>query len=130
MGAENDRELVELLLNDVPDIPFPNQYLQIARTAFQEMGFSIIEADEAFRPIKFWDVGALVWFARIIKWEFPGFSVRECLGNLYHAQEILEQEGVIQGKTHRFLLVAKKSVTEKIGVHLYDAQKDEPPIVL
>lgn len=108
VGTENDRELVELLLNDVPDIPFPNQYLQIAQTAFQEMGFSIIEADEAFRPIKFWDVGALVWFARIIKWEFPGFSVKECLGNLYHAQEILEQEGVIQGKTHRFLLVAKK----------------------
>lgn len=112
VGAENDRELVELLLNDVPDIAFPNQHLKIAQTAFEELGFSVIVADEAFRPIRFWDVGALVWFARIIEWEFPDFNVRDCLENLYHAQEILEQKGVIEGKIHRFLLVAKKSEGE------------------
>ena len=108
VGAENDRELVELLLNEMPEIPFPNQYLRIAQTAFEDAGFSIIKAEEAFRPIKFWDVGALVWFAHIIEWEFPNFNVRDCLENLYHAQEILEQKGVIEGTTHRFLLVAKK----------------------
>ncbi len=57
---------------------------------------------------KFWDVGALVWFARIIQWEFPGFSVTDCLPNLYHAQEILEKNGVIEGRIHRFLLVVQK----------------------
>ncbi len=108
VGAENDRELVELLLNDLPDIPFPDQYLKIARAAFEKEGFMVMQAEEAFRPIKFWDVGALVWFARIIEWEFPGFHVKDCLENLYHAQEVLEQEGVIEGKIHRFLLVVKK----------------------
>ena len=108
VGAENDRELVKLLLNEMPEMPFPNQYLRIAQTAFEDAGFSIIKAEEAFRPIKFWDVGALVWFAHIIEWEFPNFCVRDCLENLYHAQEILEQKGVIEGTTHRFLLVAKK----------------------
>ena len=53
-------------------------------------------------------VGALVWFARIIEWEFPNFHVKDCLENLYHAQEILERNGVIEGKIHRFLLVAQK----------------------
>lgn len=110
VGAENDRELVELLLNDVPDLPFPDQYLKTARTAFEELGFAVTEADEAFRPIRFWDVGALVWFARIIVWEFPGFNVKDCMENLYHAQEILEQTGVIEGRIHRFLLVAEKPV--------------------
>lgn len=108
VGAENDRELVELLLNDMPDLPFPNQYLKIARMAFEDSGFTVVEAEEAFRPIRFWDVGALVWFARIIEWEFPGFEVKSCLQNLYHAQEIMEQEGVIEGKIHRFLLTVKK----------------------
>lgn len=108
VGAENDRELVELLLNDVPDLPFPDQYLKIARAAFEEAGFLIMQAEEAFRPIKFWDVGALVWFARIIEWEFPGFNVKDCLENLYHALELLEREGVIEGKIHRFLLTVKK----------------------
>lgn len=109
VGAENDRELVALLLNEIPDFPFPNQYLRIAQTAFEAAGFSIIEAEEAFRSIKFWDVGALVWFARIIEWEFPDFNVKDCLENLYHAQEILERKGVIEGRTHRFLLVAEKA---------------------
>lgn len=109
VGAENDRELVALLLHEVPDLPFPKQYLKIARTAFEETDFSVIRAEEAFRPIKFWDVGALVWFARIIEWEFPGFQVRECLDNLYHAQEMLEQNGVIEGRIHRFLLVVSKN---------------------
>jgi DNA mismatch repair protein MutS2 len=36
-------------------------------------------------------VGALVWFARIIEWEFPGFSVESCLERLYEAQRILEE---------------------------------------
>lgn len=111
VGAENDRDLVRLLLKDMPALPFPKQYLRIARAAFEEAGFSVIQAQEAFRPIKFWDVGALVWFARIIEWEFPGFSVRACLENLYRAQETLEREGVIEGRTHRFLLVARKKVT-------------------
>ena len=106
-----DREaLLKLWLNDVPDLPFPDQYLKIARTAFEELGFVVTEADEAFRPIRFWDVGALVWFARIIVWEFPGFNVKDCMENLYHAQEILEQTGVIEGRIHRFLLVAEKPV--------------------
>ncbi len=110
VGAENDRELVELLLNDVPKLPFPDQYLKIAQAAFEDAGFEAEEAQEAFRPIKFWDVGALVWFARIIEWEFPGFSVSDCLENLYHAQEILEEKGVIEGSIHRFLLAARKTL--------------------
>lgn len=108
VGAENDRELVELLLNDVPALPFPNQYLKIVRAAFEGAGISTIEAEEAFRPIKFWDVGALVWFARIIEWEFPGFQVKDCLENLWQAQKVLEEKEVIEGKIHRFLLVGKK----------------------
>ena len=108
VGAENDRELVRLLLKNEPELPFPRQYLRIARADFEDRGFVILKADEAFLPIRFWDVGALVWFARIIEWEFPDFNVRDCLENLYHAQQILERDGVIEGRSHRFLLVAQK----------------------
>lgn len=108
VGAENDRELVELLLNEVPPLPFPNQYLKTIQKSFEEVGFTTLQAEEAYGPICFRNVGALVWFARIIEWEFPGFNVRDCRDNLYRAQEILEQKGVIEGRTHRFLLVVKK----------------------
>lgn len=107
VGAENDRELVELLLGKTA-LPFPEQYLEKARKRFCEAGFDILEAQECFRPIKFLDVGALVWFARIIEWEFPGFSVDACREKLLEAHRILEQNGCIEGRIHRYLLAAAK----------------------
>ena len=107
VGAENDRELVELLCGKT-ELPFPEQYLHIAEWQFREAGFAVLEAEECFRPIRFFDVGALVWFARIIQWEFPGFSVDTHLEGLKKAQEILEKEGCVQGRIHRFLLAARK----------------------
>lgn len=108
VGAENDRDLVQMLLPDPTAPPFPEQYLNTASEKFRKAGFSLLEADEAFRPIRFWDVGALVWFAHILEWEFPGFSVMNSLDQLLHLQAVLEKEGVIEGRIHRFLLVARK----------------------
>lgn len=107
VGAENDRELVQLLCGET-ELPFPEQYLHRASRKFRDAGFEILDAQECFRPIKFFDVGALVWFARIIEWEFPNFSVDSCLDRLLNAQNILEQNGCIEGRIHRFLLVAQK----------------------
>ena len=107
VGTENDRELVELLCGETK-LPFPEQYLDLTEVKFQKAGFSILRGEEAFRPIRFYDVGALVWFARIIQWEFPGFSVETHLENLLKAQAILEEKGSIDGSIHRFLLVARK----------------------
>ena len=107
VGAENDRELVNLLCGET-EIPFPEQYLSITSKKFKDAGFIILRQEECFRPIRFFDVGALVWFARIIPWEFSDFSVDTHLENLLNAQQILEEHGSIDGKIHRFLLVAQK----------------------
>lgn len=107
VGAQNERGLVELVLPGLKP-PFPDLTLDNTKRSFEKEGFEIIEGQEAFRPIKFYDVGALVWFARIIQWEFPGFSVDNCFDRLLKAQEILEKDKVIQAEIHRFLLVAKK----------------------
>lgn len=107
VGAENDRELVELLCGDLP-LPFPDQYASKTAAAFQKEGFSILYQEECFSPIRFYDAGALIWFARVLPWEFAGFSVDTHIQNLMKAQHIMENEGYIEGKTHRFLLVARK----------------------
>lgn len=107
VGAQNDRELVELLLPGTP-VPFPELYLDHTGLEFSRAGFSIVLAQEAFRPIRFFDVGALVWFAHIIEWEFPGFSVESCLNRLYEAERMLEKDGFVEGRIHRFLLAAQK----------------------
>ena len=66
VGSENDRDLVKMVLSDVPT-PFPELKLSIQKRKFEEAGFEIIRAEEAFKPIRFYDVGAFVWFAHIIE---------------------------------------------------------------
>ena len=90
------------------ELSFPDLYLKNISKKFKETGFKILQEQEAFRPIKFYDIGALVWYAHIIEWEFPNFSVSNCLENLFKAQRILEKQGVVEGKIHRFLIIAQK----------------------
>ena len=107
VGAENDRELVELLCGET-ELPFSEQYLAVQERNFQEVGFEILKSGECFRPIRFYDVGALVWFARIIQWEFPGFSVDTNLDGLMKAQRVVEERGFVEGRIHRFWMMARK----------------------
>lgn len=108
VGARNDRELVEMVLPGTP-IPFPEAKLDIQKKNFENAGFEIIRAEEAFRPISFYDIGAFVWFAHIIEWEFPGFSVDQCFERLLKMQEEIDRNGAIEGTIHRYLLAARKS---------------------
>lgn len=107
VGAMNDRELVDLLCPGV-SASFDGRYLADARAEFEEAGFEIVCGDECMRPIRFFDVGALVWFAKVIEWEFIGFSVEKNFEQLCRAQEILEETGSVDGRCHRFLLMARK----------------------
>lgn len=107
VGSDNDRELIRLLSPYSPKL-FPNANLKYQSKLFQDAGFSILKGEEAYRPIRFYDVGALVWFARIIEWEFQGFSVENNFEQLIEAQKLLEQNGYIEGTIHRYLIVAQK----------------------
>ena len=107
VGGDNDRDLVERVLPGT-EKPYPHLYLSRQRQEFEAAGFHILRAEEAYRPILFYDVGAFVWFARIIEWEFPGFSVDRCFERLCALQEEVEREGKIQGAIHRYLIAARK----------------------
>ena len=107
VGEDNDRELVELLTPGA-EKQFPGMNLNNQSALFSAAGFQVLEGAESFDPIRFFDVGALVWFARIIDWEFVSFSVDGCLDNLIKAQRMVEEHGVIEGRTPRFFIMAGK----------------------
>lgn len=107
VGGDNDRDLVEMVLPNA-DKPFPHLNLAEQRRHFEAAGFEIIQAEEAYRPIIFYDIGAFVWFAHIIEWEFPCFSVDTCFEPLLKMQKRIDKDGRIQGTIHRYLIVAKK----------------------
>ena len=107
VGEDNDRELVEMVLPNTPK-PFPHMNLKEQVDIFRNYGFDILEQNEAYKPIRFYDVGAFVWFARIIEWEFPNFSVDNCFERLLKMHKEIIEHNYIEGTTHRYLIVAIK----------------------
>jgi hypothetical protein len=58
-------------------------------------GFHILLSDECFPTLTFMDVGGLVYFSKIIVWEFPHFSIRRCFHQLCELHALVEQQGYI-----------------------------------
>ena len=108
VGGDNDRDLVEMVLPGT-EKPFPHANLKEQCKLLKEAGFQIIRSEEVYKPILFDDVGAFVWFARILEWEFPNFSVEKCFPRLLDMQKTINEAGKIEGTTHRYLIVAEKN---------------------
>ncbi len=108
VGGENDRDLSQRLIKDFTP-KFSMHMLQQNSEMLRRSGFTIHECQEAFTPVRFFDVGALVYFAKIVEWEFPNFSVNNSLDSLCQIQKEIEKKGFVQGKEHRFIIVAQKT---------------------
>lgn len=107
VGGKNNNDLSYRLIDHfVPKVSEHNLETNIA--LLENSGFEIVNSDEAFPPIRFFDAGALVYFAKIIEWEFPDFSVEASFDSLCELQREIEEKGYIQGTEHRFIIAAKK----------------------
>ena len=60
-----------------------------------------------FPYLHFYDVGAIVYLAKIIEWEFPGFSVDTCFDALCKMHEELKRKPYIESYGHRFIIAAR-----------------------
>lgn len=108
VGGQNNKTLSTFLLGDFNEIIDPQYSLDKNIDLFRDNGFSILRAEEYFPKLKFLDIGAFVYFAKVIEWEFPGFSVEKYFDKLCELQTIIENQGYIESLEHRFFLLAKK----------------------
>jgi SAM-dependent methyltransferase len=107
VGGQNDRDLVEKLLGDIP-LPFPHHDLIHNAELLQNAGFAILEQMEAMTEMKIFDLGAVVYFAKQCVWEFPDFSVDRCFDRLKMIGDEINRKGYLPNREHRFLIVARK----------------------
>ena len=107
VGGCNNHDLAKRLIPGCAP-SFPEHTLIDNVRLLEAAGFEIIRREEAFPRVRFYDVAALVYFAKIIEWEFPGFSVDTSFEQLISLQEELETTGHIDGTEHRFLIAAAK----------------------
>ena len=107
VGGRNNRDLSQRLIPGfVP--PYADHDLKHNASLLKGAGFRLLREEETFPPLRFLDVGALVFFARAIPWEFPDFSVEKCLQVLESMQRDLDAGLHLTGLEHRFLLLAEK----------------------
>ncbi|HWQ59139.1 MAG TPA: methyltransferase domain-containing protein [Clostridia bacterium] len=107
VGGRNNAMLSARLLSEY-EPPYPGHDLARESARFAKAGFELLEKEEDFPKLRFFDIGALVYFARVIEWEFPGFSVDACRRELLALQREVDERGAVESLEHRFLIVAKK----------------------
>ena len=89
-------------------IQFPEMTFNDSIKRLEENGFEIIYKEEFYPKLKFFDLGAIAFFARIISWEFIDFSVDRYIDKFIELNNILKEKGYIESTEHRFMIVAKK----------------------
>jgi SAM-dependent methyltransferase len=108
VGGSNNRELASFILPELQGSQFAAHTLENNIRQLKDAGLEIEYFAEYFPMLRFFDIGALVYFAKIIEWEFPDFSVERCFDRLLELQKVLERNGVVTSREHRFMITAKK----------------------
>lgn len=109
VGATNNFALSRFL--DTHYSPaYPDNTLIDACARLQKAGMRIEQQDAAFSKMSFFDVGAIVYYATVIPWEFPNFSVSHCLPKLQQLAQLIAEQGSVSTFEDRFMLVARKPV--------------------
>lgn len=108
VGGRNNKEISKFLSGEYPkEIDFDFN-LDKALQELKDTNLKVIKQGEYFPKTHFYDVGALVFYAKTIEWEFPDFSVERCYNRLVELQEKLEKQGYIETLEHRYFFVAIK----------------------
>ncbi|KIL50846.1 class I SAM-dependent methyltransferase [Jeotgalibacillus campisalis] len=108
VGGRNNEWLSGFLIEDFQP-EYPGLFLQKEKEKFLAHGFNIEANQEAFPFMRFYDVPAIVYYAKILEWEFPGFSVETHVERLKNLQEMISERGYIETLEHRFFLVARNN---------------------
>jgi len=111
VGGRNNMLLSTRLLPDYAPL-YPAHDLAHERARFEAAGFELLETKEYFPNVRFFDIGALVYFARIIQSGITPALGRGCLprGTAFSAAR---DPGARRGEKPRAPLPHRRPQTEK-----------------
>lgn len=108
VGDQNGLRLNDLLSASAPAHATDQWNLSIAQGSLETAGFIIERAEEAYPPLDFYDIGAIVYYLKVIEWQIPDFSVDRYQKQLAAVHRLIMDEGKLTVNQHRFLLIARK----------------------
>ena len=112
VGRDNSIDLNSMILPEYKSL-YPNQTLENQINIVKSTSFDVLFQAEEYPITRFYDIGAIVYYAKAIEWEFPNFSVEKHFSQLCNMHRKLEQQGYIESREHRFIIVAQKNNIQK-----------------
>lgn len=107
VGGENEWDL-NVLLGARLNLEWADWRLQTAAAQLQTAGFQILKAVEDFPGVRYYDVGAIVYYLKAVPWQVTDFSVEKYFDALLHIHRRIQDDGYLDVRAHRFLLIARK----------------------
>ncbi|MFW9906066.1 MAG: class I SAM-dependent methyltransferase [Candidatus Thorarchaeota archaeon] len=83
--------------------------LEYASKQLKTNKFEILNGKEALINEYFRDIGAVVFYLRIISWQIPNFNIDENINKFKELHSIIERDGHFSTHGHRFLIIARKN---------------------
>ena len=106
VGPHSVRELSEFMLGPLPS--GSKRDPELARRAAQAAGLVVEDLRHERLRTVFYDVGAVVYFLRLVVWIVPGFTVQRFSARLRALHEQIERDGSFVAYATRFLIEASK----------------------
>ena len=106
VGSGSNRELTEFMMGTQPvsDRRNPDR----ASAEAQSVGLEIVDLRRQSLQVRFFDIGAVVYFLRKVPWTVPGFNVDRCRARLVAMHDAIERQGAFVAHAQRFLIEARK----------------------
>jgi hypothetical protein len=109
VGGKNQFRLNEIF-QDEPHFIYGFWTLDYALQELQQAGFEILLQREETPETRFFDIGAVVYFLKIIDWQVPGFSPHRDWEKLQQVHQRIQEVGFLQTWQHNFIISAVKSL--------------------
>ena len=107
VGSQNCIRLNTLIQDEV-DYQYASWTLGIISQQLKSSGFELLNVREEFPVTKFSDIGAVVFYLRIISWQIADFSVEKYRQKLFAIHQQILSHGPLQVREHRILVEARK----------------------
>lgn len=105
VGGSNGSDLNELL--GVEKYPYAHWTLDYAVKELEAVGCHVVGQREDHPIMRFFDVGAIVYYLQAVPWQVPDFSVEKYFDKLVEIHNTIEAQNYIDFHMHRFLIVAE-----------------------
>lgn len=106
VGPHSLRSLTEVFTGPLPE--GSQRAPEVEREAAESAGLIVETMNVERPPVAFYDVGAVVYFLRLVPWIVPNFTVAGYRDVLYRLHHHIEQHGAFETTASRTLVEARK----------------------